>query len=196
MSLTKSFMTSFNSRHRVGINPDNVSAVIAALLGDLTAVGLLAGFARIFNRYKYAQWLTPAVFSILLLFLPVFIFVAKKNEYVKDMLTRGWIPISIALGISLCGGVIFDYGVNRFRMMAVFQPIVTSVGSNLVAVQCCRISTYLHQRYPLNKSSRSSSLVSSISENGKEDNIKNYRICQSPFSAYFSSSESIGLLDD
>lgn len=129
------------------INPDNVSTPIAASLGDMTTLGLLAGIsALLFQRIDVDLWLAPSLVVVFLLLIPLWGAIARGNKYTEKILYSGWIPVISAVLISSVGGCILDYAVERFSGLAVFQPVINGVGGNLVAVQASRISTYLHQR--------------------------------------------------
>ena len=134
---------------RIGINPDNVSTLLTAILGDATAGILLAYTAHLFYQYRSLSWLAPGVIAI---FPPILIgcmIHARKNPFTRSVIYQGWIPILIAMVISSIAGLIFDLSVERFENIAIFLPIINGVGSNLVAVQTSRLSTYFHQRCTL-----------------------------------------------
>ena len=133
--------------HRLSINPDNVATPIAASLGDLTTLTLLANFASIlFYTTDHSLWLCVTLITVLLALVPVWIMIAHSNPCTRDVLYYGWTPVISAMAISSAGGMILDFAVSRFKGIAVFQPVINGVGGNLVAVQASRISTYLHQR--------------------------------------------------
>lgn len=154
------------------INPDNVATPIAASLGDLTTLALLAVVASFLHvRLESEMWLVAAVLVGFLLLLPLWGMVACANPFTRDVLYTGWCPVISAMMISSVGGCILDFAVSTFHGVAVFQPVINGVGGNLVAVQASRISTYLHQRSELGKLPRTDP-----------------RICISPFSAFFGKS--------
>ncbi|XP_029947906.1 solute carrier family 41 member 1 [Salarias fasciatus] len=131
---------------KVGINPDNVATPIAASLGDLITLSLLAGIST--GLYKelendYANALVCATFVAL---CPIWVLIARKIPSTREVLYSGWEPVIIAMAISSVGGLILDKTVTNpnFAGMAVFTPVINGVGGNLVAVQASRISTYLH----------------------------------------------------
>ena len=131
---------------KTGVNPDNCSTLFAAFLGDISAVLMLALSARalFMIRYDYNMfWVAPTTIGFFLTILPFFIYLAKNNEYTKDVIKRGWYPIIIAMVISSLGGFIFDFAVSIFETIAIFQPIINGVGANLVAVQVICLSIEL-----------------------------------------------------
>lgn len=120
---------------KTGVNPDNCSTLIAAFLGDISAVVMLSVTARLLYMGRHIIWLAPILITMFLLILPFFLYVAKNNDYTRDVMDKGWYPIIIAMLISSIGGFIFDFAVGLFETIAIFQPIINGVGSNLVAVQ-------------------------------------------------------------
>lgn len=164
---------------RIGANPDNVSTLTAACLGDILAVVILSYSAKIFHGVKLtapnAEATTIATF--ILIVLPISLLIARKNCYTRSILGTGWYPIIIAMCISSVGGLIFDIAVEYFDTIAIFEPIINGVGSNLVAVQASRISTYFHQRC-------------TIGDLPDDPNTgRAHKVCQTPFRAFFGSSE-------
>lgn len=133
--------------HKCNINPDNVATPIAASLGDLTTLALLANISSLlFYTLDHSLWLCLVLIFVLMALIPVFTVVAHSNPFTRDVLYYGWSPVISAMAISSVGGIILDFAVSRFSGIAVFQPVINGVGGNLVAVQASRISTYLHQR--------------------------------------------------
>ncbi|XP_061779980.1 solute carrier family 41 member 1-like isoform X2 [Nerophis lumbriciformis] len=131
---------------RVGVNPDNVATPIAASLGDLITLSLLAGISSFFLCYRDMWYLPPAVCGFFLLLVPVCVLVARQSPPVTEVLRSGWQPVILAMSISSIGGLILDRTVSdpNFEGMAVFTPVINGVGGNLVAIQASRMSTYLH----------------------------------------------------
>ncbi|MCL4134534.1 UNVERIFIED_CONTAM: hypothetical protein GTU68_010919 [Idotea baltica] len=154
---------------RCNINPDNVATPIAASLGDLTTLGLLAWIASLLFMAKGSNsWLAPLIIVGYLLSLPLWIWLASKNTHTKAVLYTGWTPVIAAMVISSLGGVILDYAVSTYKGIAVYQPVINGVGGNLVAVQASRISTSLHAVSTLGRLPRS---------------VK--KVCLNPISTFF-----------
>lgn len=127
------------------INPDNVATPIAASLGDLTTLACLSWLASFLYKHKeFYPWLTGSATLFSLILVPVWAYVAYKNQYTHNVLFSGWIPVIAAMIISSIGGLILDFTVSAFKGVAVFQLVINGVGGNLVAVQASRISTELH----------------------------------------------------
>ncbi|XP_075951424.1 solute carrier family 41 member 1-like isoform X1 [Anarhichas minor] len=131
---------------KVGINPDNVATPIAASLGDLITLSLLAGVSSTLYEYKDIWYLSPLVCLVFLALIPLWVVVARRSPQIREVLRSGWQPVIVAMSISSFGGLILDRTVSdpNFKGMAVFTPVINGVGGNLVAIQASRISTYLH----------------------------------------------------
>lgn len=130
-----------------GINPDNVATPIAASLGDLVTLLLLSVIVEGMYKILYNEdtaWVGPAIIALFCLATPLFLWLAHRNQYVKDVVKNGWEPIIAGMAISSVGGFILDFAVSINPGIAVFSPVINGVGGNLVAVQASRISTQLH----------------------------------------------------
>uniref|UniRef100_G3P9Q2 Solute carrier family 41 member n=1 Tax=Gasterosteus aculeatus aculeatus TaxID=481459 RepID=G3P9Q2_GASAC len=121
---------------KVGINPDNVATPIAASLGDLITLSLLAGVSSLFFCYRDTWYLPPAVCGFFLLLIPAWVMIARRSPPISEVLKSGWQPVILAMSISSIGGLILDKTVSN--------PNFEGVGGNLVAIQASRMSTYLH----------------------------------------------------
>ena len=73
---------------------------IAASLGDLTTLYLLAVIARFFyGIHSTVPFLMPILIGVFILLIPIWAYVASKNEYVSDVLVSGWEPVIAAMVI-------------------------------------------------------------------------------------------------
>uniref|UniRef100_A0A8C8C3Z5 Solute carrier family 41 member n=2 Tax=Salmoninae TaxID=504568 RepID=A0A8C8C3Z5_ONCTS len=132
---------------KVGINPDNVATPIAASLGDLITLSLLAGISTgLYKELEFNDYANPLVCAVFVALTPLWVLIARRIPSTREVLYSGWEPVIIAMAISSVGGLILDKTVSNpnFAGMAVFTPVINGVGGNLVAVQASRISTYLH----------------------------------------------------
>ncbi|XP_055725621.1 solute carrier family 41 member 3-like isoform X2 [Salvelinus fontinalis] len=131
---------------KVGINPDNVATPIAASLGDLITLSLLAGVSSFLFRFKEMWYLPTLVCGFFLVLIPLWVVIARHSPPIREVLRSGWQPVIMAMSISSIGGLILDKTVSdpNFEGMAVFTPVINGVGGNLVAIHASRISTYLH----------------------------------------------------
>ncbi|CAL1267589.1 unnamed protein product [Larinioides sclopetarius] len=155
---------------KLNINPDNIAAPIAASLGDVVTLALLSFISSyIFSKSGQYIWVEAAVLIALICLIPLWAVLSYKNIYTRHVLYAGWIPIISAVAISSGGGYILNFAVARFKEIAACQPVINGVGGNLVAVQACRISTYLHMK-----------AMPRLLEPGE--------LCVSPFGAWFGKS--------
>ncbi|KAF7646324.1 hypothetical protein LDENG_00189880, partial [Lucifuga dentata] len=131
---------------KVGINPDNVATPIAASLGDLITLSLLAGISSLLFHYRDLWFLPPLLCVVFLLLIPAWVSVARRSPPIREVLRSGWQPVILAMSVSSVGGLILDQTVRDpdFEGMAVFMPVINGIGGNLVAIQVSRMSTYLH----------------------------------------------------
>ncbi|XP_038552362.1 solute carrier family 41 member 1-like isoform X3 [Micropterus salmoides] len=121
---------------KVGINPDNVATPIAASLGDLITLSLLARVSSLFFCYRDMWYLPPAVCGFFLLLIPLWVSIAQRSPSVRDVLKSGWQPVILAMFISSIGGLILDKTVSnpKFEGMAVFTPVINDVNSKSARV--------------------------------------------------------------
>ncbi|KAF6728554.1 Solute carrier family 41 member 1 [Oryzias melastigma] len=131
---------------KMGINPDNVATPIAASLGDLFTLSVLAGVSSLFFTYKDVWYLTSVVCIFFLLLIPVWVGMASHSPPIREVLKSGWQPVIVAMFISSIGGLILNKTVTDpdFEGMAMFTTVINGVGGNLVAIQASRMSTSLH----------------------------------------------------
>lgn len=134
---------------RYSVNPDNVATPIAAALGDLVTLSLLAFVATFLNNHGAAV----AIFILFgyIIITPFCYDKAKKNPNTSDILYNGWTPVLSAMVISSMGGKILNNVIMKFPDIAVFQPVINGVAGNLVGIQASRISTELHKTAKLGK---------------------------------------------
>lgn len=92
--------------HKCKVNPDNIATPIAAALGDLTTLTILASiggflyriignvrFSIQVNKMKYLDnfiWLPVLTTFLFLILIPIFVVITSRNEYVNDVLIHGW----------------------------------------------------------------------------------------------------------
>ncbi|XP_017777133.1 PREDICTED: solute carrier family 41 member 1-like [Nicrophorus vespilloides] len=133
--------------HHLKVNPDNLATPLAASIGDIVSLILLSTIAGLLYKIHDSHtWVLYMILGFyLLIALPLWVFVVRKNEYTRPILTHGWTPVLVALLISGLGGLVLDSAVDDYQGFVVFQPIINGIGGNLVSVQSSRISTMLHQ---------------------------------------------------
>lgn len=128
---------------RYHVNPDNVATPIAAALGDLVTLSLLAMVAS--SLASCTTVLVLALLSIYLVITPLCAGAATRNSNTSSILRHGWTPVLSAMIISSMGGKILNTVITTFPHIALFQPVINGVAGNLVGIQASRISTDLHR---------------------------------------------------
>merc|ERR1711949_47481 len=119
-------------------DPDNVATPIAASLGDVTTLGLLAWISDLLYGELGAGRHTALVIVLgYCALLPALLYLAYRNPHTAAVLA--------AMLISSGGGMILDRAVTTFRGIAVFSPVMNGAGGNLVAIQASRMTTYLNK---------------------------------------------------
>ncbi|XP_030369238.1 solute carrier family 41 member 1-like [Scaptodrosophila lebanonensis] len=136
---------------RYSFNPDYMAIPIVASIGDVMSISLLAfSAAVIYDLSKHHIWVSLIVVLIyLVFFLPLWIIIVWHNEFTRVVLKYGWVPVLGALCISQVSGYVLSSAVDEFRGFAVFSPIISGLGGNLVSVQASNMGSILHRRSQL-----------------------------------------------
>ncbi|XP_064352219.1 solute carrier family 41 member 3 isoform X4 [Camelus dromedarius] len=121
---------------KLGVNPDNIATPIAASLGDLITLSLLAFVSSFFYKHRDSRYLTPLVCGGFAALTPLWVLIARQSPPVLKVLKFGWVPIVLAMVISSFGGLILNKTVSsqQYKGMAVFAPIVCEVNSTSARV--------------------------------------------------------------
>lgn len=130
---------------KFNVNPDNVATPIASSLGDLVTLAILLGVGTFFYIYKTYFAIPLVIIIVYVLLIPIFGFICHRNEFVKETLYQGWIPIISAMLISSVAGIGLRISIMSFPIVAVFQPVINGVGGNLVAIFASRLSTSIQR---------------------------------------------------
>ena len=128
---------------KYNVNPDNVATPIAAALGDLVTLSLLAAVAS--SLVNFSTGLVLALLSTYLVITPLCAGTAGRNAKTSSILQYGWTPVLSAMIISSMGGKILNSVITTFPHIALFQPVINGVAGNLVGIQASRLSTDLHR---------------------------------------------------
>jgi len=127
-------------------NPDNVATPIAASLGDITTLGLLAWISNLlYEDFTSGGNLAHVIIGGYFLVLPIFIAIAYKNEHVSEVLRVGWSPVLMAMLIASGGGFVLEMAVEHFKGVTLFAPVMNGSGGDLVGIQASRMTTYLNK---------------------------------------------------
>ncbi|KAL0871296.1 hypothetical protein ABMA27_005045 [Loxostege sticticalis] len=131
---------------KININPDNIATPIAASLGDLTTLALLSWIASHLYLSIGTSVILPSIIIIAgAIVVPLCGYIAWKNNFTRQALDEGWVPVVSAMVISSAGGLILDYTVSKYDGIAVYQLVINGIGGNMVAVHASRMSTSLHK---------------------------------------------------
>merc|ERR1719186_2253166 len=130
---------------KLNINPDNVATPIAAALGDITSLGLLAHLVSALHKEVSAGRFTAhAIIGCYSLVALASGYIAWRNRNTRAVMVGGWVPVLLAMTISSGAGVVLERAAGQFDVMTQFQTVFNGVGGNLAAIQASRISTSLH----------------------------------------------------
>lgn len=132
---------------RAGVNPDNVSTLIAAMFGDFSSVFFISITASFFYDLQAPeqQWYFAAIILAIVACLPLTAYMAARNPFTRGMFLGTHLPLALAVSVATLSGLVFDHAVRSFARIAIYQAVVNGVSVNLMAVQASRISTYLQQ---------------------------------------------------
>lgn len=130
---------------KAGVNPDNVSTLIAAMFGDFSSVFFISVTAAVFHTIHTLEWVFLTVIIALACLLPLTVYLTTQNSFTKGMFLGTHIPLALAVTVATISGLVFDHAVQSFARIAIYQAVVNGVSVNLMAVQASRISTYLAQ---------------------------------------------------
>lgn len=129
-------------------NPDNIATPIAASLGDITTLGILALISDVLYKDTLESGtgvLAHVIIGGYFLILPVFFALANYNEHVSEVLKVGWTPVLMAMLIASGGGFVLEMAVEHFRGVVLFAPVMNGSGGDLVGIQASRMTTYLNK---------------------------------------------------
>merc|ERR1719500_716035 len=121
---------------RFRCNPDNIATPIAASLGDVVTLGLLAWISDVlYNDYCDEGYKAHIIIGSYFLMLPIFLALAYNNEHVSEVLRVGWTPVLMAMLIASGGGFVLEMAVEHFKGVTLFAPVMNGSGGDLVGIQ-------------------------------------------------------------
>ena len=120
-----------------------MSTPLAATLGDLITLTILAGVAR-FWRLFMGSIASTLILLLLLAAIAFNIVVTFKNAYVHELLTVGFGPLLLAMAISSGSGVVLETYINAYTGFALLSTVLTAVSGGASTVFCSRLATALH----------------------------------------------------
>uniref|UniRef100_A0A8C1VWZ1 Solute carrier family 41 member n=1 Tax=Cyprinus carpio TaxID=7962 RepID=A0A8C1VWZ1_CYPCA len=118
---------------KVGVNPDNIATPIAASLGDIITLGLLAvisqGFFYCMEPYPYITYLVCVVFLCL---TPMWVILSFRHSDSQKLLFSSWEPVITAMMISSLGGLILDRTITdpKLEGVVLYSPVINGGAEN------------------------------------------------------------------
>nr|XP_046911974.1 solute carrier family 41 member 1-like [Dermatophagoides farinae] len=132
---------------RLNINPDNISAPVAACMGDASTVAILANVHRLLYSLNptYQLYISGIILTFTLVIMaPAFIFLARRNQYTRSVIYSGWIPLLVAIILCKPAGLVMEISMEQWPVISTFFPLIDGVGAQVAGIQTSRISTFLH----------------------------------------------------
>ncbi|MBW0515699.1 hypothetical protein O181_055414 [Austropuccinia psidii MF-1] len=129
----------------LGLDPDNIAPPIASSLSDLMSLIFLSLAASVFIKYTHPL-LTTLILGILISSIGLNLLVTAKNTYVQKYLAIGWLPLFIAMLISICSGLVLEKFITQIHGFATIAPVLTGICGNIGSISVSRISTALHSQ--------------------------------------------------
>ncbi|TXT07236.1 hypothetical protein VHUM_03406 [Vanrija humicola] len=126
-----------------GVDPDNITPPVAACLGDLVTLFILA----LVGTALVGAMDTPVpLIAVVLMVLAAGWFTRRvlTNDWVKAIARGSWAPLIVAMLISSGTGMVLSAGVARYRGFALLAIAMTGLTGSLGAIHANRLSTSLH----------------------------------------------------
>ncbi|CAJ0953341.1 unnamed protein product, partial [Mesorhabditis belari] len=128
-------------------NPDNVTVPLAASIGDLFCVSLLFGFATLLEKSYRDSWCASYVVIIIFLaLLPCWAYYVWMDESARVTLKFCWFSLVLSSLLQCAAGALLDAMARKYPDCTLYQPILSGIGGNRVAVLASRISSFLHSK--------------------------------------------------
>lgn len=129
-----------------GLDPDNITAPIAGMLGDFCTLGIVCLIAHFF--WSFAP--NPAAFHGLYYLLAAYVVIALlcgfygyRSQYTAEVMKLGWYPVLASMLLSNMSGPISQMSIAKFKTFALFQVVMNGVGGNLGSVLASKLSSDL-----------------------------------------------------
>ncbi|KAJ3417159.1 hypothetical protein HDV05_006365, partial [Chytridiales sp. JEL 0842] len=129
----------------IGVDADNVGAPVAASLGDLITLLILAAVSSFLKNQLDTP--IPVLCMVLILsILPMWVYIVLNNQHVRSSLQEGWTSLLGAMTISSVAGLFLERYISRFIGLGILLPVMNGLCGNLACIYASRISTELHQK--------------------------------------------------
>ncbi|WWD21552.1 hypothetical protein CI109_106038 [Kwoniella shandongensis] len=126
-----------------GADPDNITPPVAACLGDLLTLFILALLGTMLVGIMDTVFPLLAVI-VMSIAAGWFTRRVMKNDWVKNVAKGSWAPLIGAMLISSGTGMVLDKGVAKYRGFALLAISMTGLTGSIGAIHANRLSTSLH----------------------------------------------------
>ena len=142
------------------VNPDNIATPIAASLGDVTTLVLLAYISHwlfevisgpikepvhitnpnvnvivhrgaTMDMTPGPEWVQDLILILLLALIPLWGYLARTNPHTRNVIVTGWFPVCGAMLLQNAGGLVMERACESFDKLAKFQPVINGECSSI-----------------------------------------------------------------
>lgn len=127
------------------LTPDNITPPIAACLGDLLTLFILA----LAGTVLVGAMDTPVPLLAVIAMTAAGVWFTRRvmrDAWVKDIARGSWMPLIGAMLISSGTGMVLESGVGKYRGFALLAISMTGLTGAIGAIHANRLSTQLHRR--------------------------------------------------
>ncbi|XP_022650889.1 solute carrier family 41 member 1-like [Varroa destructor] len=136
---------------KLRINPDNVVAPLASSIGDISTLALFACISNLMFALKDHIYFLIATKCLLIIICPIWGYLGCQSSDVRVHLQQSWLPILLALCISVGAGYTLDKAAQSLVVAPAYIPVVSGICGNLIVILICRMTTVLWQESELGK---------------------------------------------
>nr|XP_018915285.1 PREDICTED: solute carrier family 41 member 3-like isoform X2 [Bemisia tabaci] len=126
------------------INPDNVATQTVGSLGDLVSLVFFSSVSDFIFKSDNVVFNSLIITLTCLILIPCWFLLAYNIKYTRSVMSSGWVPLIVAMIITVCSGLVFSDMIQMYPGLAPLQPVLNGVGGSLVSVQASRLSSMLH----------------------------------------------------
>ncbi|ORX33916.1 hypothetical protein BD324DRAFT_584143, partial [Kockovaella imperatae] len=137
-----------------GMDPDNITPPLAACLGDLMTLFILAGIGTLL----VGMMDTPVpLLTVILMCVAVGWFARRvmQNDWIRKVAKGAWAPLIAAMLIASGAGMVLDQGVGKYRGFALLSISMGGLTGSIGAIHANRLSTSLHTKLHIRSPSQS-----------------------------------------
>ncbi|KAI6107028.1 solute carrier family 41 member 1 [Pisolithus croceorrhizus] len=128
---------------RFGRDPDNIAPPVASCLGDLVTLCLLAAVSSLLINFINTPLPSILILCLVLSATSCF-FIVRRNNCVKDLVWRGWLPLFGAMVISSATGIVLDIFASRYQGFPLLAVVISGLPGSVGSIAISRLSTSLH----------------------------------------------------